>query len=226
MRVNIECGPAYAMAYCYLSLGEELLVESGAMAAMSDGVSVSAAAPGGAVKGLLRKVAGGESFFMGKYTAAVDGAWVAVAPKFPGDVASVKLDGSVEILATSGAFLASAASVKMSVVSAGWSNMLMREGVTMLKFSGNGTLVMCSYGGLQMFELAAGQTIVVDTGHVVGYTSTMSTQVGPLTSVSSSVATGEGLAMRLTGPGFVWMQTRAEQQLRSWLFPEREQNKK
>ncbi len=107
MRVNVECSPAYAMAYCYLDTGESVIVESGGMTAMSDGLNVQAAALGGAVKGLVRKLAGGESFFMGRYTAATHNAWVAVAPKYPGDIACLTLDGDTTLLAESGSFLAS-----------------------------------------------------------------------------------------------------------------------
>ena len=223
MRVSVECAPSYAMAYCYLDVNESRMVESGAMTAMSDGMGVTAAAPGGAVKAALRKLAGGESFFMGKYTAAVEQAWVAVAPKYPGDIAAVTLSGQT-IIAEAGSFLASADGVSMSVVSGNVTSMLMKEGITLLKFTGYGDLLLCSYGGMQMFELNEGQSIIIDTGHVVGYTDTVDVSVGPLTSISSSFATGEGLAMRATGPGYVWLQTRAEQQLKSWLMPSRNQN--
>lgn len=224
MRVTIECAPSYAMAYCKLGLGERMLVESGGMVAMSDGVALSATVAGGALKGMWRKVLGGESFFMGRYTAQVEGAWVSVAPRYPGDIAELTLDGSTDVVAEQGAFLASSDTVTMSVVAGNATSLMNREGLTMLRFTGHGTLLLCSYGGLQTFSLDEGQHLIIDTGHLVGYTAGMRTQVGPVASLSSSAASGEGLAARLTGPGMVWLQSRAEQQLRDWLHPRKAQN--
>lgn len=224
MQVNIECGPAYAMAYCHLDMGESVLAESGAMSLMSSGISMSAGTGGGVIKGLARKAFGGESFFMGKYTATVHGAWVALAPKYPGDVVTVDLSKTGDIVAESGSMLGIGNDVELSVVGAGVGNVLMKEGITMLKLSGTGTALLCTYGGVQQFDVGAGQSIVIDTGHMVAYSAGMKTQVGAVAGVSASIASGEGLGMRIEGPGHVWIQTRAETQLMSWLFPDRKQN--
>jgi len=68
MQVIIQCSPAYAIAYCYLTAGEFMRAESGAMAFMSSGIQVrSEAGPGGVIKGLMRSKLAGESFFMTRY---------------------------------------------------------------------------------------------------------------------------------------------------------------
>lgn len=221
----MECAPSYAMAYCHLRAGESVSAESGAMALMSQGVSLSAGTGGGVLKGFVRKALGGESFFLGRYTASVHGAWVAFAPKFPGDIAVVDLSVSGSIVTESGSMLAFDDGVEVSVTNAGVGNVLMREGITMLRMAGSGTVLLCSYGGLQQFELSAGQSVVVDTGHVVAFSETMERQVGMVAGVAASAASGEGLGMKLSGPGHVWVQTRAEQALTSWLFPDRKQNR-
>lgn len=226
MQVDISCAPSYSIAYCYLSQGEKVLVESGAMAYMSAGIGVSVGiGSGGVVGAAARKIAGGESFFMGAYTANIDGCWVAVAPKYPGDIAHEKLTGQ-GLLIESGALLAVSEGVNVDVKWAGLGNIVLREGATLLHIDGQGDLLLGSYGGLQRFVLGAGEHLIVDTGHLVGYSDTMKPKVGPLSSVTTSVIVGEGLVGVLEGPGVVYTQTRSEQSIRSWLLPDKSQNTK
>lgn len=224
MQVDVKCSPASALAYCYLTAGESVRCEAGAMAAMSGGISVKAdAGPGGLVKGMLRKGLGGESFWMGRYTADVHGAWVALAPKFPGDIAVVDLtDGG--IVAEAGSLLALSDGVSADVKFAGLRHVMLHEGATLLRLHGEGKAVVSSYGGLQRFELGPDEHIIIDTGHLVAYSDTMRLRVGPLSGLMTAAFSGEGLVGILEGPGTVWIQTRAEQALKSWLMPEHWQN--
>lgn len=66
--------------------------------------------------------------------------------------------------------------------------------------------------------------MIVDTGHLVAWDHTVDIEVGALGSAAAAAASGEGLVARVTGPGRVWVQTRKEQQVGSWLSPERRQN--
>lgn len=224
MHVDVKCSPAYAMAYCYLEADESVRVEAGGMAAMSGGMHVKAdAGPGGMRKGLMRKALGGESFWMGRYQADVHGAWVAVAPKFPGDIAVVDLHGN-GIVAVAGSLLALSDGIEADVRFAGVPNMILHEGATMLRLHGTGKVVLCTYGGLQDFHLEAGEQLIIDTGHIVAYTDTMRMKVGPLSGLMTAKFSGEGLVGMLTGPGVVYMQTRAEQVLKNWLMPGAAQN--
>jgi uncharacterized protein (TIGR00266 family) len=226
MYVDIGCSPSYSIAYIYLSSGETVLVESGAMAYMSGGIEVSIGiGSGGVIGAASRKMLGGESFFMGAYTSNVDGAWVAVAPKFPGDIAHETMNHD-SLVVESGALLAVSKSLDVDVKFSGVSNILLREGATLLRVTGSGDLLLGAYGGLQRFELGAGEHLIVDTGHLVGYSADMKVKVGPLSSVTTSVVVGEGLVGFLQGPGVVYTQTRSEQSMKSWLFPDRGQNER
>lgn len=225
MDVRIECQPSYAMAYLSLDVGESALVEHGAMAAMSAGISVGVGiGPGGIAKAVLRKTLGGESFFMGRYTADLHGAWVAVSPKFPGDITLVHVTPGHSYAFEAGAFLAASEGVDVDVKYAGVRTVLLREGATMLGVRGTGKALICSYGGIQSFDLPDGATMIVDTGHLVGFAETVTVKIGPLSSLTTAMATGEGLVAELTGPGEVFIQTRAEQQLQTWLLPDKQQN--
>lgn len=226
MRTDIRCSPAYALAYCYLEAGETMRAESGAMALMSSGITVKVdAGPGGVARGLMRKALAGESFFMARYTANVQDAWVAVAPKYPGDIAAVAIHPGRGLMVEQGAMLALSSGLACDVKFAGVSNIVLREGATLSRIHGEGTALISTYGGMEHFELGEGQTIVVDTGHLVAYSEGMRVRVGPLSGVVTAALSGEGLVAEITGPGHIYAQTRAEQSLTGWLMPSRGQNR-
>ncbi|MFM7087922.1 MAG: TIGR00266 family protein [Candidatus Paceibacterota bacterium] len=223
MRVTYAGQPAYTIAYVTLSLNEEIEVESGALVAMSSGVRVVPTTGGGVAKAAFRKLLGEEKFFLAKYQALVEGAWIALAPKYPGDINTTELQLGKDLMVQTGSFLASSISVQTDVRYTGVAGVATREGVTMLHATGEGTLLICAYGALQKFEIK-NESIIVDTGHIVAFSANMGLRIGPLSGIVSSALTGEGLVAELTGPGEVYVQTRSEQSLKSWLFPNREQN--
>ncbi|MEC7460480.1 MAG: AIM24 family protein, partial [Candidatus Thermoplasmatota archaeon] len=53
-----------------------------------------------------------------------------------------------------------------------------------------------------------GQTITVDTGHVVAFESTVQYTINKVGGLKSFAFGGEGLVMNFTGQGTVWIQTR------------------
>lgn len=232
MKIHITCQPSYSLGYCLMDVGENLLVERDGMAKMSLGLDVDVGVgPGGMVKAAMRKHLGGESFFMGRYTATAHGAWIAVAPPFPGDIKVVDVaPGKPGILCGSGSLIAcqgacgNVAGVTVDVRWAGVRRILLKEGATVLHLDGHGSVLLGSYGGIEEFSLGAGETVVVDSGHLVAWEDTVDMSVGPLSSASTAVFTGEWLVAKLTGPGQVWTQTRSEEALGNFLMPNRKQN--
>lgn len=224
MKIELRSQPSYTIAYVSLDHGESVLAERNSLAVASDGIEASfTTGSGGLVKAALRRGLGGEYFFMGRYTATVHGAWVGLAPRYPGDVVDVKLDNA-GILAEQGSLLACCGNVEVDVKYAGMRKIALREGATVLRIHGTGDALLSTYGAVQRFDLEAGNGIVVDTGHFVAMSDTCTMQIGLLGGVVSSAASGEGLVARITGPGSVWIQTREERSIRNWLFPERKQN--
>ncbi|RPI22874.1 MAG: AIM24 family protein, partial [Chloroflexota bacterium] len=67
--------------------------------------------------------------------------------------------------------------------------------------------------------LEAGQTYTVDTGHLVAFTDKMGFQVHGIGGIKSTLFSGEGLVVDLTGPGRLMMQTRSADAFISWLSP-------
>lgn len=225
MQVTIQADPAYSVAYCSLDAGEKIRSMSGAMATMSAGVDVSVdAGPGGVVKGLMRKSLAKESFFMTTYTARVQGAWVALAPEMPGDVCAVNMSQEQEGLYVQGSsVLGMTAGLSDNVRFAGLGSVALHEGAVLQRVHGDGQLLVSTYGGLQSNTLGNGETMIVDTGHLVALSDGMqkTMRVGPLAGLLRAKFSGEGLVAELQGPGLVLTQTRTEAGVQSWLMPDR-----
>jgi uncharacterized protein (TIGR00266 family) len=221
--VDFVGNPSATVAYCILKKGEGIFAERGSMSFMSAGIDVRAAAPGGMVKSFVRQRFGEETFIMTHFTASQDEAWVAVAPNFMGDVLCAEID-ETGLFIEQGCVLAISDTVEAAVRPSKFANVLLHEGITILHVKGSGQALFSSYGSIEKFELTAGQTMIVDTGYLIGWTPDCQLQVGPLGGVAASIITGEGLAAQFTGPGDVYCQTRHHKGKTSWTYPDRAQN--
>lgn len=218
MNVEILYRPAYSIARVTLAPNETIRAESGAMVAMSPGVQLETQAHGGLLKSLKRAVLGGESFFVNTYQAPSQGGEVWLAPPLPGDMSVLELEGET-FLVQSGAYVASGEGIEIDTAWGGAKTFFASEGLIMLKAAGTGTLLLSSYGALHMLELADGEQYTVDTGHLVAFTSTMGFNVRRIGGLKSTLFSGEGLVVDLTGPGRAWLQTRSQDAFLSWLIP-------
>ena len=74
--------------------------------------------------------------------------------------------------------------------------------------SGSGTCFCEIDGELIEYTLQAGQQLVVDTGYVAGFESTVSIDIQQVKGFKNKMLGGEGFFNTvLTGPGRVWLQT-------------------
>ena len=218
MRTEIKYSPSFAMAIIHMDQGEQVKSEAGAMMAMSPNVDISTSTEGGIRRGFKRAVLGGESFFMNTFTATGPDAHVAVAPSLPGDIIRWPLTGNTVYL-QSGSYLASPGSIDIDSKWGGAKTFFSKEGLFMLKCSGHGDLVVSSYGAVQALDLVAGQSYTVDTGHMVGWDESVTYEVKKVGNWKSTMLSGEGLVVNLTGPGRIYLQTRSPENFIDWLAP-------
>jgi uncharacterized protein (TIGR00266 family) len=218
MNIEIFYRPSYSVARVVLNPQEGVITEAGAMLGMSPGVQVETKMSGGLMKSLARSVLGGESLFMNTFRAGPTGGEVLLAPSLPGDVLNIELHGET-YLVQSGSFLASNETVTTDTKWSGAKTFFGGEGFIMLRCSGNGTLILSSYGAIHEMTLAAGQGYTVDTGHLVAFEEQMGFRVRPIGGLKSTILGGEGLVVDLTGPGKVLLQTRSEGAFLNWLLP-------
>ncbi len=218
MNIDIHYRPSYSMAEVTLEQGEGLSAESGAMVAMSPGVDIETKMRGGLMKSLARSMLGGESFFMNTYRSKAAGGMVMLAPSLPGDIFSMDLKGQ-GMLVQSGSYLGSAESVEVNTKWGGAKTFFASEGLIMLRCSGQGPLILSSYGAIHRMELGSGQGYIVDTGHLVAFSDDMKYSVRQVGGLKSTLLSGEGLVVEFQGPGEVLLQTRSEDAFLSWLLP-------
>ena len=217
MLVDIRHAPSFAVARCTLANTEHVKVEAGAMAAMSDGVTLDAKMEGGFLKSLSRSALGGNSFFVTTYTSSVDGGWVDVAAVLPGDITVIESTPDRPLAVTKGAWLANEQSLAMDTKWGGANNLFGGEGGFVSRFDGAGKIVVASYGALDRHALQPGERLVVDSGHIVAYDAYIAMQTRTTGGVMKSLKSGEGLVLEITGPGLVWTQSRNPNGLITWL---------
>lgn len=217
MNVTTRHTPSFAVARVQLSGNESIKAESGAMMAHSAGVSLEAKMQGGLMKGLKRSVLGGESLFVTTYHAPAEGGWVDVSANLPGDVTTVELSGGA-LNISRGNWLASGAEIELDTKWGGFKNLMGGEGGFLVHATGTGTVVLSCYGALDVTELAAGESVVIDSGHVVAFDPSVQFTTRKVTKgMMATLKSGEGLVMEFTGPGRIMTQTRDPNALITWL---------
>lgn len=218
VNVEIRHAPSFAAARVALGPSEQLRAESGAMMATSAGVAVQASTQGGVMKGLKRSLLGGESLFVTTFTAPAGGGWVDVAHHLAGDIIQVAVAPDRPVSITKGCWLASAAGVELDTKWGGFKNLIGGEGGFLVRASGEGTVLLACYGALDTIDLAAGESVTIDTGHVVAFDPSVTSAVRKVASgIAQTLKSGEGLVFDFTGPGWVMTQTRNPSALEAWI---------
>ena len=114
MEIQITHRPSYALATATLNPNEIINVEPGAMVSLSEGVTVQTHAQGGFFSG-VKRMFGGENFFMNTFTAPTQGGEITLAPQLPGDMLSLSLEPDQTFLLKSGAYIASESEISFSL---------------------------------------------------------------------------------------------------------------
>jgi uncharacterized protein (TIGR00266 family) len=219
MQIEILYRPAYSLAKIELLGGEEIKVEAGSMVSMSDGITLQTEATGGLLKSLGRAFLGGESFFQNTYKAPSYGGEIMVAPALPGDVLAVDLSEE-SLMVQSGSYMASAIGIELDTRWSGAKTFFASEGAIMLRTRGSGKMVLSAYGAIHEMVLEPGRSYTIDTGHLVAFTEGIDFKVCKVGGLKSTLFSGEGLVVDLTGPGRVLLQSRSTDQFLAWLIPQ------
>jgi len=220
MRYEIRYQPSYALAVVHLDEGERFRAEAGAMVSMDETIRIETKTGGGLSSVLKRTVLGGETLFVNDMVATRDNSQLTLAPALPGDIAAVELAAGQDLFVQSGSYMASSPEVVVDTKFGAGKSFFSGEGLFLLKVTGPGTVLLSSYGAIVQLDLAAGETHVVDTGHMVAFDSTMGYEVKKAgNSWKTTLVGGEGLVVRVSGPGRFYFQTRSPGGLLDWLIP-------
>lgn len=208
MKYTIVGEPLPAVI-CDVEAGETLITESGAMSWMTPNMKMETTSNGGLGKALGRMFSG-DTLFQNRYTAQGGPGQIAFASSFPGSIKAFEIGPGKEMIVQKSAFLASESGVQLSVffqkkAGAGFFG---GEGFIMQKLSGNGTVFVEIDGYAVEYDLAAGQSMVVDTGYLAAMESTCSMEVVSVPGVKNMLFGGEGIFNTVVkGPGKILLQT-------------------
>ena len=207
MQYEIK-GGSFPVVICNLESGEKMITEKGSMAWMSPNMQMET--KGGGLGKMFSKAFSGESMFQNHYTAMGGNGMIAFTSSFPGEIKVVEIGPGKEMIVQKSSFLASEASVELSIhfqkkLGAGFFG---GEGFIMQRLSGNGLAFVEIDGELVEYILKPGQQLIVDTGNVAGFEPSVKMDIRAVSGVKNVLFGGEGLFNTvLTGPGRVWLQT-------------------
>jgi uncharacterized protein (TIGR00266 family) len=204
-----------------LDPGETVIAEAGTMMYMENDISFEARMGDGSKPkaGLLDKVVGvgarlisGESLFMTHFTNAAQGAkrHVAFGAPYPGKIIAIDLDeANGELICQKDSFLCAALGTQVSIafnkrLGAG---IFGGEGFILQRLRGDG-MVFIHAGGTIVEKRLNNEKIMVDTGCIVAFESTIDYNIQTSGSVKSMLFGGEGLFLAtLQGTGRIWLQS-------------------
>ncbi|MAS23636.1 MAG: TIGR00266 family protein [Euryarchaeota archaeon] len=226
MEEHIEYNPSFTMLTLALAPGESVKAEPGAMVCQSGVEMATGMSGGGGLGGFFKSMGkamlGGESFFLNTFTAGPAGGWVSLAPSVPGDIAWFDCQPGQNLFIQSGSYLACTANVETDTKFQGAKGMFSGESMFFIRAftqAGVGRVYYNSYGAVKQIPIQPGQTVTVDTGHLVAYTEGLQYTIGKVGGMKSLVFGGEGLVMHFQGQGTIWIQTRNVSGFASTLIP-------
>ncbi len=210
MRFEIQYRPAHALATVHLEPNESIRAEASSMMSMSSNISVETQARkgnGGLLGSLKRGFLGGESFFTNVYTARGAVGHVSLAPGLCGDVVAHDLRTSETLFIQGSSYICAPDSVHIDTQFQGFKGLFSGESLFFLKATGTGTVLLNAFGAIETLDIE--RELIVDTGHLVAFTSGIDYTVEKAGSGwISSYLSGEGFVLRMRGQGRVYLQTR------------------
>jgi len=145
MRYEIIQRPSFSLVEVELEEREAIKAEPGAMVHMSPTIKIETKT-GGIFKALKRSMLGGESIFINTFRAEEGKGNIGLAPAYMGDIAALEIRET--LYTQSGAFLASSETIEIDTKFGGAKTFFSREGLFLLKLSGDGTVFLSSFGGI------------------------------------------------------------------------------
>ncbi len=199
-----------SMPYVEITLqqGESIKCEGGAMSWMSPNLKMDT--KGGGIGKMFSKAITGEALFHNTYTCESGTGMIAISSSFPGKIIALEIAPGKEMICQKSAFLASTPGVERTVtfqkkLGAGFFG---GEGFIMQKLSGQGIAFVELDGSVEAKTLAAGQSIIIDTGYLAMMEATCSMDIKTVGGIKNTLLGGEGFFNTVvTGPGNIYLQS-------------------
>lgn len=226
MPVFTVTGDVDPFLHVSMTRGETIYCESGAMVMMEANLDLKGKMQGGIGSAIMRRFANGESFFQQHIEAVRGDGDCLLSPTLPGAMQVVDV-GPRNYILSDGAFVAASQKVDLKVRTQSIGNALFANsgGFFVTETSGNGQIVVSGFGSMSELVVEQGKDITIDNSHVVCWDSTLRYEIsittgqsgGFLGNLINSQTSGEGMVLKFSGNGKVYVCSRNRESFRSWV---------
>jgi len=201
--------------------GDKIYCESGAMVMMESNLSLKGSMTGGLGGALMRRLANGESFFQ-QHIEALDGDGdCLLSPALPGAIELLDL-GKTQYLLNDGAFVAATDGTDLKVRTQNIGNALFAQsgGFFVMETAGTGQMAVSGLGSIFTLDVEPGKDMTIDNAHVVCWDNRLDYSIsvatrnsgsglsGMLGGLVNSATSGEGIVLKFSGAGKVYVCSR------------------
>ncbi len=208
-----------------MARGETIYCESDAMVMMEATLDLKGKMRGGLGSALMRTFANGESFFQQHIEAVRGNGDCLLSPTLPGAMQVVDV-GTRQYMVSDGAFVAATSGVDLKVRTQSLGNALFAQsgGFFITETSGQGQVVVSGFGSMSVLDVEPGKDAIIDNAHVVCWDSALRYEIsittgqsgGFLGNLVNSQTSGEGVVLRFSGAGKVYVCSRNRAAFRKW----------
>ena len=225
MPVFTVTGDVDPFLHVSMRRGETIYCESDAMVMMEATLDLKGKMKGGLGSALMRTFANGESFFQQHIEATRGDGDCLLSPTLPGAMQVVDV-GPKNYMISDGAFVAATSGVDLKVRTQNIGNALFAQngGFFITETSGSGQVVVSGFGSMNELDCEPGKDIIIDNSHVVAWDSTLHYEMsittgnsgGFLGNLVNSQTSGEGMVLRFSGRGKVYVCSRNRAAFQAW----------
>ena len=221
MKYEILTPGTFSALEVTLDPGDKIMTESGTMAWMDPSIQVKTSS-GGMMAGLKRAVLRGDSFFQNEYTSTTPAGKITLVAGQPGEIRAMEMKGAPLILER-GAYLANTPGVNVDAKFNGLKGFF-AEGLFVAYATGQGLLFFNAYGDI--LEVDVQGEYIVDNGYAVAWESSLNYTVTRTGRKIRTFLFGDGLVIKFSGHGKLWVQSRSAYALANFMHPFRALQKK
>lgn len=225
LQYDIE-GHNLQIARVHLKPGQEIYAEAGKMIYKSASIDWATRMTGQTLSdkiiGAIKRKLMGESLFFTYFHATATEGEVGFAGHYPGKIQVFELAPGQTIMVQRDGFLFAQGTVTLDIalVKRLGAGLLGGEGFILQKLTGPGAVFVHAGGDHVEFNLAPGEILQVQTGHLVAFEPSVTYDIQMVGSIRTAIFGHEGLFLAtLTGPGRVILQSMTLERLRHELAP-------
>lgn len=226
MPVFTVTGDVDPFLHVSMRRGETIYCESDAMVMMESTLDLKGKMKGGLGSALMRTFANGESFFQQHIEATRGDGDCLLSPTLPGAMQAIDC-GPNQYIISDGAFVAATSGVDLKVRTQSVGNALFAQsgGFFVTETTGSGQVVVSGFGSMSVLDVEPGKDAIIDNAHVVCWDSTLRYEIsvttggnsGFLGNLINSQTSGEGMVLRFSGKGKVYVCSRNRNAFKAWM---------